>query len=853
MLIGAWMLGVGTTRAAADAAPPPSNLAQLVNTKTATAGGGHTFPGAEVPFGMVQWSPDTKPTYTEGSGYAATDNRLWGYSLTHLSGAGCAAAGDVPMLPLTGPLPSGDPNQITTALSHTTEVAQAGYYSAQSNQPSTITSEFTATPHSAMARFTYPPTPQADFLIKLMASQNGDFGDSVNVINSQEIQGSETSGDFCRELINGGQPQRYTLYFDITFDRPFTASQVITGPGQTDPEALALTFDTTKDQTVRAKVGISYVSPANARLNWQGENSGWNFDAIRAHAQSPWDRLLGRIQVSGGSALETQQFYSLLYKSFLQPNIISDVNGQYMGADLRVHSLAPGQQAQYGMFSGWDIYHSLAQLQAMLDPGPAGDMAQSQLNFYSEDHVLQQWGYDNLNNYVMVGDPADAIIADIYTFGAHNFQTQQALSDMLAQATTVSPARPGEQLEQTLGYLPEDGTYGCCRAHGYVSTLLEDDTADLALAQFADAMGDRADALRLTARANNWENLFDPSNNLLTSRLANGLFEPGITPTFRGVFATDYEPYVEGDPYEYLWDVPNDYTALFSLLGGKETVRAMLRSYLSRPNGGGMFAYLSDEFDFGEQFAPDYAEDPAGTQLAVANIRNTLYRPGPDAMPNNDDLGSNSSTYIWEMLGMYPENPGSGTLVFASPGFPEAVIHLPNGHAITIRAPQASPSTYYVQSLLLNGKRYTNLSVDFSRLARGSTLDWSLGTTPSAWGTAPTDAPPSYTAGLEPVVGFLSPQQLTLAPSAQATIEVGAQNATASRQSVQMNIVPAAGSGLAVSPALSTLSVPPNGRATFTAAVSAAAGTAPGSYWVTAQLTMPGGRTQSIKLAVQVT
>jgi len=841
--------GTGGSGTATDAG---LGLAQLVDTRTGTAGAGHTFPGAEVPFGMVQWSPDTRPTYTEGSEYAPTDDRLWGYSLTHLSGAGCPGAGDVPMLPLSGTLPGGNPNQITTELSHTGEVAQAGYYSLQSNQPSTVTSEFTATTHSSMARFTYPATRRAGLLIKLMASQNGDYGDSAQVIGNHELQGSVTSGNFCKELINGGQKQLYTLYFDITFDRPFTAARMLTQAGQTDPEAVALSFDTTGDPVVRAKVGISYVSAANARLNWLTENPGWNFDAVRERAQAGWDRLLGRIAVAGGTPEQTQEFYSLLYKSFLQPNVISDINGQFLGADLKTHSLAPGQRNQYGMFSGWDIYHSLSQLQAMLDPGPAGDMAQSQLNFYGEDGLLQQWGYAALNNYVMVGDPADAIIADIFTFGAHNFHTHQALSDMLAQADTVNYARPGEALEQQLGYLPEDATYGCCRAHGFVSSLLEYDNADLALAQFARDLGDRADAVRLTGRANNWENLFDPQTDLLTSRLANGLFEDGVTPTFDGTFPTDYEPYVEGDPYQYLWDVPNNYASLFSLLGGKETVRGMLKAYLSRPNGGGSYADVSNEFGFGEQFAPDYAGDPADTQQAVANIRNALYRPGVDALANNDDLGANSSAYVWEMLGMYPENPGRGTLVFASPGFPEATIRLPNDHRITIRAPQASPSTYYVQSLLLNGRPYTNLSVDFSRLARGSTLDWTLTTRPTTWGTAPSDAPPSYGFGLEPVVGFLAPQHLRLAPSARASIQVGAQNATASRQRVKVIITPPAGSGLTVAPERRTISVPPNGRATFAAVLSATASAPAATDWVTAQLTMSGGRSETVKLEVRV-
>jgi predicted alpha-1,2-mannosidase len=568
---------------------------------------------------------------------------------------------------------------VLSAFSNTNKVAQAGYYAAQSNQPNTITSQFTATAHSSMARFTYPATTQAGFLIKLRDAQNGEFAPSTaTVVSNHEISGSETSGHFCGESTNDGQPQTYTVHFDITFDQPFTASQVITG--SSGPSAVYLTFDTTTAQTVQAKLGISYVSDANAALDWQSENPGWDFDTVKAAAQQDWNTLLGRIQVSGSTFAKTQMFYSLLYKDFIQPNISSDVNGQFMGADMAMHTVANGQHDQYGMYSGWEIYHSLSQLQAMLDPAPAGDMVQSQLNYYSEDHLLQQWGYNQDNNYVMVGDPMQSIIADFYAFGAHNFDTATALKDMLAQATTVNDVRPGEALEDKYGYLPEDGSYGCCNPHGYVPTLEEYNTEDLALSFFADALGDHTNAAMLRARANNWENVFNPVNNLLNPRNANGQFVPGIT-------GTTTDRYVEGDAYEYLWNTPNSYAALFSLLGGNSQVAPMLRDYLSQPNGFGMFAQLTNEFDFGEQYMGLYASDPAGTQQAVNNIRNTMYQPGP-SLDNNDDLGANSSTFIWEMLGMYPENSGSDNLVFNSPAFPYTQITLPNGKAVTNNGPR---------------------------------------------------------------------------------------------------------------------------------------------------------------------
>lgn len=602
--------------------------------------------------------------------------------------------------------------------------------------PQTITSHFSATPHAAIAKFVYPKTKQADILIKLRDSQEPDTGSHVTIIGNDEIAGSETSGGFCNESGNVG-PQSYTVYFDIVFSAPFTKTKIVTENGQTNPNSVFLTFNAATNNSIIAKVGISYVKWQNAQLNRQTEIPGWSLVPVRAAAQNSWDSLLGEIQVSGGSVAITQEFYSLLYKDFLQPNIVSDVNGEYLGSDDKVQTVAAGQSNQYSMFSGWDTYHSLAQLQAMLDPSAASDIAQSLVNYYAQNGILPQWGYLNLDNYAQVGDPSDAIIADIYAFGGTSFHTAAALSEMLRQAETTNHIRPGTRLETKYGYLPQDGGYGCCDLKDYVSALLEYDTADFALSQFARALGDAKDAATFQTRANNWMNVFDKSNHLLTPRYKDGSFQPEVAPS------TTHR-YLEGNAYQYLWDVPNNYRALFTDLGGNAKVGPALRHYLSRPNGRGQYAYLADEFDLGEQFAPDYAAYPSDAQYVVNALRRTIYLPGPEGISNNDDLGAESSQFIWEMLGMYPENPGSGNLVFVSPGFPKIVISLPSGQKVTINAPGASKTRYYVSGLTINGAAYNRLYVPFSTLAAGATLSFTLATEPAAWANAPSDAPPSY-------------------------------------------------------------------------------------------------------------
>ncbi len=505
-----------------------------------------------------------------------------------------------------------------------------------------------------------------------------------------------------------------------------------------------------------------------------------------------------------------------------------------------MHTVVEPQKNQYGIFSGWDTYHAVAQLQAILDPADASDQAQSLVNYYAQNSILQQWGYLNLDNYVMVGDPADSIIADYYAFGARNFATAAALVDMVKQATSVNGVRPETADEQKYGYIPEDGVYGCCNPHGFVSSLLEYNTADFAISQFAAALGDTSDATMLQNRANNWVNVFDTSTGLLTPRLKNGDFLSGINPTTSN-------HYVEGDAYEYLWDVPNDYAGLFSLLGGNAKVAPELETFLSEPNSGGMFAFMANEFGHGQQFAPNYAGDPAGTQQAVNNIRNGLYAPGPAGLPNNDDLGAMSAQYVWEMLGMYPENAGSNVMTLTSPGFPSASITLANGKKISITAPNASPTEFYVSGLKINGKADQKLSVPFSSFSNGGTLAYTLSKTRTNWGTAAADAPPSY-GPVFTATGSVAPSNPVIQPGTSAAEKVTVTSTAAAAQTVAWTAT--APSGVTVSPSSGSITVPANGSAS--ADITVTAGTTDGVFPVTFAFSGGSGDILSTQLSVIV-
>jgi predicted alpha-1,2-mannosidase len=823
--------GEGDGESGAPAVSWVSDPASLVNTLIGTTAGGNMFPGADVPFGMIQWSPDTSPDRSPGGGYEYNDTQISGFSLTHLDGPGCGAMGDLPILPMTGGLPTGDPGAHTEPFSHTGEVGTAGYYSVRSGSPS-ITTELTATLHSAMARITFPATSNANVLIKLLGSQNGDVGSSATVVGTNEVQGSTRSGFFCKRPTD---PQ-YTLYFDIAFDQPFVASKIVTPTGGTYPGEVFLTFDTTTTQVVQAKVGISFVSAANAKANWNAENAAgtWNFDGIENAAKASWNALLGQIQVAGGTAQENELFYTSLYHSLLHPNVFSDTTGQYMGFDNKVHSVSAGQKDQYANYSGWDIYHSQVQLSALVAPQQMSDSAQSMLNDAAQNGgMLPKWSMANGETYDMVGDPADGILAGYYAFGARAFDTATALKVMLAEATTPNNIRPGLSYYTSIGYLPDDGTYGCCHYYGSVATLLEYCQADFALSQFAAAMGDTTNANMLLARSQSWQNVFDPTTKLFTARLLDGSF-------VRGAGLTTMQGMVEGSASQYRWSLGYDRRAQMAAMGGPTAVNPMLDAFFaSLDDMSGKGALLTNEFEIGAQYWDNYTGQPWKTQDIVNRLRTQVYTDTPSFVNNNDDLGALSSQLVWSMMGLFPAYPGSATLTINGPEFTDLLVHLPSGKALTVHADGASATNPYIQSLLLDSQPTTQLWLDPKVLDTGVRLDFAMGATPNTTlGTAASDAPPSYGMSETSAVGFAAPSPLVVAPGATIAVSVGAQS---TRDDVPESMTWAATStgALKVNPASGMLSLTAGAQATQP--VSIVAPGTQGSYAMTLSLTPATG------------
>jgi predicted alpha-1,2-mannosidase len=764
LLAVAVALAVGTGTAPAPAAPVRAAAvaapADLVDPFIGTENQADDFPGADLPFGMVQWSPDT-PTRPDGGGYDYRDSSVTGFSLTHLSGPGCRAAGDVPVLPTVGTV---DPAAVD-GFSHAHESARPGFYAVALDNG--VTTELTATPRSGMARFTFPATTGADLVFKLSGSQSGVTGTRFTVHDRDEVSGQVSSGRFC------GAHNSYTVYFDMVFDRPFTsagstpvpanrpAGPVVAVPpdapepvnhpvlhGQRPPAHAGaapitvqdgyVTFDTSRAPAVRAKVGVSYVSAANAAANRAAENPGWDFDAVRATAARAWNAELGRIRISGGTRARQTVFYTALYHSLLHPNVISDRNGQYPGFDGAVHTVDPGHRAAYGNYSGWDIYRSQAQLEAVVDPQAAADAAQSMLDDRRQTGLFPKWSENNGESYVMVGDPADEILADYHAFGATGFDSAEALAGMVAEATAPNDNRPGLDYLERLGYLPSDGHYGCCNFYGPASTTLEYDSADYAISALAGALGDSADRAAFARRAQDWRNLFDPGSGFVRPRDASGAWTAGFSPTSGRNF-------VEGDSWQYTPMVPFNLHGLAAAMGGDRTMAAFLDTDLSSLTGGGGHTDLGNEPSLDIPWEYDYVGEPYLTQRTVRRVQDQIWSDSPSGLAGNDDLGEMSSWYVWSALGMYPQTPGTADLALGSPLFPRAVVALPSGRRLVITGRGAADDAPYVRSASWNGAPWNNAYAPVDAIRNGGLLDFDLDTgADPGWAAAPSAAPPSY-------------------------------------------------------------------------------------------------------------
>ena len=638
--------------------------------------GGAVFPGATVPFGMIQWSPDTGPGAEFG--YHYRDDRILGFSVTHLSGAGCAALLDFPFATQQ----TGAPR-----FRHADELATPGYYKVALATGATV--ELTAADRAAMGRFTGADGIRIDAAktVKAKDSTRVTFGE-LRIVSPTRVVGMLRSERFC------GHRSRYAVHLAVSFDAPIASEEH-------GKSWVWLRFGA---RVVTATIAISYVSTANAEANLDAA-LGTSFDAMRASAAARWADVLGRVEVEGGTEAQRRMFATALYHSVLHPNIASDVNGQYVGFDGAIRH-ADGY-THYATFSGWDIYRSWVQLISLLYPKESDDILRSYVTSARECGGLPRWALASDDTGVMLGDPGALIVANAHAFGAQ-FDAQLALSIATRRQTRCGRwvTRPGAELADAIGYVPEDPALW-----GSAALTLEYAVADAALSALARSLGDDALADTLAAKSSRWTKLFDTTTGFIRPRHRDGTWKTPWRPTQQRGF-------VEGNATQYTFFVPHDPEGLARLLGGTAATFARLDALFAKLNAGTRQPnfYIGNEPQFATPFLYARLGAVARTQSVVARIRDRAFTDLPSGLPGNDDLGALSSWFVWSALGLYPDLPGKADLALASPMFPRARVHLRDGSTLTITGQPGVPA------IALDGSRVSGGSIPLSALLGGRSL-----------------------------------------------------------------------------------------------------------------------------------
>jgi predicted alpha-1,2-mannosidase len=724
-----------------------------------------TSPTAQLPFGMVQWGPDTH--IGEWYSYAYEDKKILSFSMTHISGAGCRLFNDLPVLPWIGEvrINPGVASAYSLSYSHSAEDAHPGYYAVTSDNG--IKTELTAALRSGIARFTFPAGATRTLLIESGSSATEESPASKSDIASIQLgdghiaggntaNGKLTSGHFC----NGGPA--YTLYFTMQFSEPFAS----TGGWDTDmhPGAASATGHkagawvtfASGTKPVLMKVGLSFVSVENAQANLrseapetQGASFDTQFDSMREAAEQTWSQALGKIAITGGAAAQRTIFYTSLYHMLLSPNIFSDNDGEYIDFLGKTRQLKQGEE-QYANFSDWDTVRTVVQLQSMLFARQSSQMMQSLVRDAEQIGMFPRWAYANGASWVMSGDAPVILLADAFAFGARDFDTKTALKYMVRAATVPATqdwhgGKERVDLEEYLskGYVSlQDHRYPSMYA---ASATLDFNSADFAVSRFAEALGDHASAQLLLSHAQNWRNLFDKDSGLVRPRESDGTFVAGwdpehMAPRYDRLSALGFE---EGSAYQYTYTLPFNYAGLFQALGGRNASIAKFDTFFQQVAGWNTIDFTTtNEPDFGDEYVYDWLGQPWKTQAVIARARVT-FTTKADGLPGNDDLGATSGLYVWDTLGLYPVIPGVGGMALGTPMFPKAHITLGNGRTFDI---ETRGKGIYVQRITLNGQSYTSTWLPLERLSmeRNLMIAW-MGAEPNMqWGAHAQDAPPSF-------------------------------------------------------------------------------------------------------------
>jgi predicted alpha-1,2-mannosidase len=739
-------------------------LTDLVNPFIGTQNEGNTYPGAAVPFGMVQFSPDTG----HNTGYDYAEDHIRGFSLVHLSGVGCGLGGDLPVLPTTGDVTQTDYAKYAAKFSHDDEQASPGYYGV--GLDSGIKAELTATERTGVQRYTFPATDKANVLLNAGQSLHRTVDTKVEILDNRTVRTAITGSGFCQDT------KPYTVYTITRFDRPFTAhgtwngdtvtagSDTTSGSGRT---GAYLRFDTRKDRTVEATTALSYVDARGAAGNLRAEG-GHSFAHVRDAAQRTWEHRLDDVRVRGGDQTLNRTFYSSLYRSFLAPNIGSDTDGRYTGWDQKTHR-AKGF-TYYQNWSLWDTYRTQSQLLSLLAPRQARDMAISVIKIDEEGGWLPKWGYGTVETNIMTGDPVTPFLTNAYQQGLLKGWEEKAYRALKKNADGVPPTdssyvgreankeylRDGfaPYIEGRPHAKPGDSDYD----HGPSATL-EYALSDAMLGQMAADLGHKADAARYAKRAQNYRSIFDASTGFFRARDASGAFVGPDDPAQSAGFH-------EGTAWQYQWLVPQDLPGMIDLIGGRQAANDRLDSFFAYdqlvqdPAKTAREVWVNGPYEYynankyNPQNEPDliapYTYLSTGQPWKTTDVVHaalTLFTDSPTGMTGNDDLGTMSAWNVLSSIGIFPVQPGDDTWGLSTPVFDRVDLTLdhryyPKGH-LTVTAAGTSDTDRYVQSAKVNGKDYRKTYLTTEDLRRMRSLSFTVGAQPSEWGTSADAAPPA--------------------------------------------------------------------------------------------------------------
>ncbi|GAA2098146.1 GH92 family glycosyl hydrolase [Streptomyces albiaxialis] len=766
-------LAVSALCAGLLSAPPPAaadgggeRLTDLVNPFIGTRNEGNTFPGAAVPFGMVQLSPDTGHT----TGYDWEHKSIRGFSSVHLSGVGCGLGGDLPVMPTTGDITSTDNEKYAASFSHDKESASPGAYDVTFDDYGGTRAELTAGKRTGHQRYTFPATGKANVLLNTGQALHKVTKSTVRVLDDRTVQTSITGRGFCQDT------REYTVHTLTRFDRPFDESGTWSGEEVTEGSRASegggkrgayVRFDTRGgDRDVEATTSLSYVDAKGAARNLASE-SGRSFDATREAARAAWEKRLGQVRAEGGSEERRRVFYSSLYRALLHPNIGEDVDGRYTGWDNKVHR-SKGF-TYYQNWSLWDTYRTQAQLLALLAPQESRDMALSLLKVDQQGGWLPKWGYGTVETNIMTGDPVTPFLTNAYRQGllkGHEEETYRALkknADGVPPADSPYVGRMGNKQYLKDGFVPflPDGERekpGDSDFEHGASATLEYALSDAALAEMAHGLGHRKDAARYAKRAQHYRDVYDKSTGFFRARDGEGKFTGPADPAKSKGFH-------EGTSWQYMWLVPQDLPGMMSLIGGREATGKRLDSFfayeelLKDPEKTAREVWVNGPYDYynadkyNPQNEPDliapYTYLSTGQPWKTTDVTHaalTLFTDGPDGVTGNDDLGTMSSWMVLTSLGVFPAFPGTDTWGLSTPVFDKVTLSLdrrwyPRGH-FTVEAEGTDRENRYVQSVRLGDEDLSRTWITTDDLRRGD-LSFETGPKPSDWGTGEGAAPPS--------------------------------------------------------------------------------------------------------------